>query len=190
MKILFVILLGSFMMSSAYGQETEWKSYNVTGPPNSKIVQPIHPFKFQYKIANGTIDSFQVQNYEFIIKTHSKNNGIFEIKVPRNFPYYNGKDGPSNQETYLIVKNMVPIPPSYYYKTVSDCYFTYSVPINTNSTITIMSTDIQMLMTPIYGDKVPSYCEYETRVIPEFPVAPVVLLAGFVSVIIIFKKHI
>lgn len=147
--------------------------------------QPTHNFNIQYRIFNGT-GTFQVHDYTFTANVFSKNDGIFEIKIPRNFPYYNGKDGPSNLETYIVVENVGQLTPREYAKTTSDCFFAYSIPFHMNSTITILSTDELSLMTPIYGDTVPDYCMSETM-IPEFPNALPILIISIVSVILFYR---
>ncbi|CUR51390.1 membrane protein of unknown function [Nitrosotalea devaniterrae] len=150
--------------------------------------QPAHNFNVQYRIFNGT-GTFQIHDYSFTANTYSKTNGTFEIKIPRNFPYYNGRDGPSNAETYVVIENGGQLTPREYNKTTSDCFFTYSVPFRMNSTIIVLSTDALSLMTPIYGDKVPDYCMSETM-IPEFPFAVPMLFAGFTSLIAFYRLKI
>lgn len=182
------IILTSVILIPTFGEGPEWEtSHAMTGPEPSNPTEPVQTFNIQYRIFNGTIDTFKVYDHYFIIDTHSKNNGLFEIKIPRNYPYYNGKDGPSSKETYLVIENSALVPGSDYVKTVSDCFFTFSIPLYTNSTITIMSTDSKALMTPIYGDKVPNYCISQTMVIPEFPLAIPVLLIGIVTGIAFYR---
>ncbi|MDE1832468.1 MAG: hypothetical protein KGI02_08895 [Thaumarchaeota archaeon] len=172
-------------MTPIFGEEIEWKSSNAITGPITNPVQPSHNFNIQYRIFNGT-GTFQVHNYAFTANTHSKTGGTFEIKIPRNFPYYNGKDGPSNVETYVVVENGGQLTPSEYTKTTSDCFFTYSVPFHMNSTITVLSADTLSLMTPIYGDKVPDYCMSETM-IPEFQFAIPILLVSMTSLIVFYR---
>jgi hypothetical protein len=179
-----ISVLTSVPMIPIFG-ELEWKSSNVITEPLSDPAQPALNFIIQYRILNGT-GTLQAQDYVFTSNIHSKINGIFEIKIPRNFPYYNGKDGPSIKETYIITENGGQLTPNEYIKTTSDCFFTYSVPFYTNSTIAVLSMDTLLVMTPIYGDKVPVYCMTETM-IPEFPFAIPILLIGIISLIILYK---
>lgn len=146
----------------------DWKSTNViTGPVTTEDpIEPAHNFNIQYRILNGTGTFQVVHDYTFTANIHSKTSGIFELMIPRNFPYFNGKNGPSNVEKYIITENGVNITRSEYIKT-SDCFFTYYVPFYGNSTIEILSMDTLLLVTPIYGDKVPSHCLLETMMIPE-----------------------
>ncbi len=186
--VITTIILTSVILIPTFGEGPEWKTFHaMTGPDPSNPANPMQTFNIQYRIFNGTVDTFKVHDHYFIIDTHSKNNSLFEIKIPRNYPYYNGKDDPTSQETYLVMKNSALLPKSDYIKTVSDCFFTYSIPLYTNSTITIMSTDSEYLMTPIYGDQVPNYCMSQTMVIPEFPFAILVLLISTVSIIAFYR---
>lgn len=180
-----ISVLTSVTLTPIFGEELKWKSYTITTGPITNPISPSHNFNIQYRIFNGT-GIFQVHNYAFTADTHSKTDGIFEIKIPRNFPYYNGKNGPSNVETYVVVENGGRLTPSEYVKTTSDCFFTYSVPFHMNSTITVLSTDTLSLMTPIYGDKVLDSCMSETM-IPEFPFATPVLLVSIVSIIAFYR---
>jgi hypothetical protein len=175
------------MSHTVFSVKSDWESTNVSvGNSN----EPVQNFNIQYRIFNGT-STFQAHNYAFTANTYSNTDGTFEIKIPRNFPYYNGKDGPSNVETYVVIENGVQLTPNQYTKSVSDCFFDYSVPFHTNSTITITSMDELSLVTPIYGDKVADNCMPETMV-PEFPLVQVVLVVSIVSVIsfyrIVFRK--
>lgn len=182
------IILTNVMLIPIFGEGPEWKTFHaMTGPDPSNPANPLQTFNIQYRIFNGTVDTFKMHDQYFIIDTHSKNNSLFEIKIPRNYPYYNGKDGPSSQETYLVMKNSALVPESDYIKTVSDCFFTYSIPLYTNSTVTIMSTDSEYLLTPIYGDQIPNYCMSQTMVIPEFPFVIPILIVSITSLIIFYR---
>ena len=180
-----ISILTCMALISAFGDELEWKSTNAIIGSITDPIQAVHNFNIQYRIFNGT-GTFQVHDYAFTVNTYSKTDGIFEIKIPRNFPYYNGKDGPSNVETYVVVENGGQLTPREYAKTTSDCFFAYSIPFHMNSTITILSTDELSLMTPIYGDTVPDYCMSETM-IPEFPNALPILVISIVSVILFYR---
>ncbi|MHB8602318.1 MAG: hypothetical protein ACYC6W_02845 [Nitrosotalea sp.] len=188
MKTLHYSIIAGLVLSvfvsihTAFAQDGN--SVNVT-TGSTYSTQPSHDFNIQYRIFNGT-GAFQVYDYSFTVDIHSKTNGIFEIKIPRNFPYYDGKDIPSTVEQYNIIENGGQLTPREYTKTISDCFFTYSVPFRMNSTIIVLSTDTLFLKTPIYGDKVPDYCIPETM-IPEFPFAIPVLLISFVSVMVFYR---
>lgn len=138
-----------------------WQSYVVSIESSTNPNLSTHDFIIPYHILNGT-GTFQEHNYEFIANVSSKINGIFEIHIPRDLPYYTGKDGPSNAESYIVIENGVQLASDKYIKNISDCFFTYSVPFQINSTIVILSTNTLFLMTPIYGDKVSDSCMSET----------------------------
>ncbi|MDE1872565.1 MAG: YncE family protein [Thaumarchaeota archaeon] len=163
----------------------EWKSINISTGPFTESAQSANNFDIQYRTINGT-DVLQAHDYTFVANTYSKTNGMFEIKIPRNFPYYNGKDGPSENEKYIILENGADLTSSQYDKTVSDCLFTYSIPFYMNSTITVESTDTLYLMTPIYGDKIPDYCMSKTMV-PEFPYVQIILIMSIMSTIVFYR---
>jgi hypothetical protein len=165
---------------------------NEASPSIGKIESLTEPNQFAqdsdipHKIINGT-GTLKVHNYMFTANIYSKTSGIFEVQIPRNFPYYDGENGPSDTETYVIIENGMQLTPSTYAKTISDCFFTYSIPFHLNSTITILSTDTLYLMTPIHGDKVPGYCMPETT-IPEFPFSQIMLVFGIISAITIYRN--
>ena len=181
--ILVMSIIPSMTLIPVFG-EAEWKSSSAIIRPLTDPLQPTRTFDIQYMILNGT-GALQVHDYTFTANTHSKTSGTFQIKIPRNFPYYNGKDGPSNVETYVVIENGGQLTSNQYVKDTSDCFFTYSVPFYMNSTITILSMDTLGLMTPIYGDKVPEHCMSRTM-IPEFPYALPILVIGIVSVIVFY----
>jgi hypothetical protein len=178
-------VLTNVTLTPLFGEELRWNSSSVaTGSMDS--TQPLHDFNIQYRTFNGTSTFEILHDYIFTANIHSKTSGAFEIKIPKNFPYYNGKDGPSNLETYIVTENGVQLTSNEYVKTTSDCFFTYSIPFHINSTITVLSTDTLNLMTPIYGDKVPDSCMSETM-IPEFPFAIPVLMASITSLILLYR---
>ncbi len=181
-------VLTSVTLIPIFGEGLEWKTSKVmTGPSPSNPAGINQTFNIQYRIFNGT-GTFQIiHDYMFTANIYSKTNDMFEIQIPRDFPYYNGKDGPSSAETYVVIENGGQITPSEYAKTTSDCFFTYSVPSYKNSTITILSTDTLSLMTPIYGDKVPGHCLLSATAIPEFPYALPVLVTSIASLILLYR---
>lgn len=183
--VITISILTSIISTPIFGEELEWKSSNTITVPLTDSASSIHGFNIHYRIFNGT-GTFQVHDYAFTANTYSKTSGIFEIQIPRNFPYYNSKDGPSNVETYVVLENGYNLTSNEYTKTTSDCFFTYSIPFRTNSTIDVLSTDRLYLMTPIYGDKVPDSCMSETM-IPEFPFVVPVFLVGITSLIVFFR---
>jgi hypothetical protein len=178
-------ILTSVTVTSVLGKELEWKSFTVTTESHEDSKSSVNIFNIQYRIFNGT-GILQVPSYAFVTDIYSKTNGIFEIQIPRNFPYYNGKDGPSEREKYIVIENGYNLTSSEYAKTTSDCFFIYSIPFNMNSTITIESTDTLFLVTPLYGDKVPDYCMSKTMV-PEFPFAIPVFLVSIASLIVLYQ---
>jgi len=163
----------------------EWKSIYISTRPFTESAQSADNFDISYRTINGT-SKFQAHDYAFVANTYSKTNGIFEIKIPRNFPYYNGKGGPSENEKYIIQENGADLTASQYRKTVSDCFFTYSIPFYMNSTITVESADTLYLVTPIYGDKIPDYCMSKIM-IPEFPSVQIILIMSIISAIVFYR---
>ncbi|HYL72549.1 MAG TPA: hypothetical protein VES63_00080, partial [Candidatus Acidoferrum sp.] len=161
LSIIVTILsvLASILLVPVFGET--WKSYVVSIGSSANSDLPVHNSTILYRIMNGT-GTFKVHNYEFIANISSKIHGTFEVTIPRNFPYFDGKDGPSNAETYVVIENGVQLASDKYTKNISDCFFTYSIPFHMNSTIAVLSTDTLSLMTPIYGDKVSDSCMSET----------------------------
>ncbi len=155
-----MVILTGMTLAPVFGEELKWESSTAIAGSPTNSDNSTHNFNIQYRIFNGT-GIFQVHGYTFTANTYSKTNGMFEIQIPRDFPYYNGKNGPTSAETYVVIENGGHLTPNEYAKTTSDCFFTYSVPFHMNSTIAILSTDTLSLMTPIYGDKVPDSCMSE-----------------------------
>ncbi|MDC8451661.1 MAG: hypothetical protein KGH87_00640 [Thaumarchaeota archaeon] len=149
-------VLLAFLSLIMPAQAQEWKSITVNAPPSS-LTQSGQNFNIQYSVVNGT-GVLQENHYMFTANVRADTSGTFEIKIPRNFPYYNGKDGPSETETYAIIKDGIQLKSGQYDKRVSDCSYDYSVPFSQRSTIIVTSTDELLLMTPIYGDRVTSDC--------------------------------
>jgi len=181
--IVSIISLTSISFTPILGEEFAWKSTNITTKPS--LDQPAKIFNIQYRISNGS-NTFQAHDYTFSTDIHSKTKGIFEIKIPKNFPYYVDKNGPDTKETYLVLENGGQITLRDYNLTNSDCFFTYSIPFNGNSTITVLSTNTLYLITPLYGDKVPAHCLSET-IIPEFPFAIPILMVSITSLILFYR---
>lgn len=186
-----IIFLASVILTPIQGEEwAGWKTYTATvGPLSTDPTQTTYDFNIPYRIINGT-GTFQVHDYAFTANIYSKTNGLFEINIPRNFPYYTGKAGPSIYEKYIVIENGVNITSSKYTKT-NDCFFVYSIPFHMNSTIEIVSTNTLSLVTPIYGDKVSPYCMSETihavPKIPEFPYTIPILAASITSLIAFYR---
>lgn len=176
-------VLTSIILIPAFGDE--WQSFFITIGPSIHPDEPAHDLEIRYQILNGS-GTFQVHDYTFTTNISSKTYGTFEIKIPRNFPYYDGKDGPNDVETYVVIENGVQLTPNEYAKTASDCFFTYSIPFHMNSTIAVLSVDTLYLMTPIYGDKVPDSCMSE-KMIPEFQFAIPVMLIGIMAVLVFYR---
>lgn len=105
LHLAIISVLTSVTLIPIFGETMEWKTAQVaTGPSPSNPTGINQTFHIQYRIFNGT-GTFQVRDYMFTVNTYSKTNGMFEMQIPRNFPYYNGKDGPSSAETYVVVEN-------------------------------------------------------------------------------------
>ncbi|HET7336706.1 MAG TPA: hypothetical protein VFJ23_02315 [Candidatus Nitrosotalea sp.] len=156
LTIMVWVILVAFLSMIIPVQAQEWKSITVNAPPSS-LTQSGQNFNILYSVVNGT-GVLQENHYMFTANVQADTSGTFEIKIPRNFPYYNGKDGPSDAETYAIIKDGIQLKSDQYDKRVSDCSYDYSVPFSQRSTIIVTSTDELLLMTPIYGDRVTSDC--------------------------------
>ena len=156
--LIVVTVLGvmtSMVLIPAFAES--WQSYVVSVGSSGNPALPAHNSTILYHIMDGT-GIFQVHNYEFTANVSSRINGTFEISIPRDLPYFNGKDGPGNAETYVVIENGVQLTSDKYTKNISNCFFTYSIPFRINSTIVVLSSDALYLMTPIYGDRVSDSC--------------------------------
>ncbi len=143
--------------------QTQWNTFLAVGHYQNTN----HPsksdklFKAQYRIVNGTVDSIENQYNSFTIDVSSTNSGLFEIKIPRNYPYNNSPSENSVPQNFLILVNHNEILRS---ETTSDCFFDYSIPFSGTSKIEILATYI-LISTPYHGDHVIDKCLPQTTIL-------------------------
>jgi hypothetical protein len=147
--------------------QTEWKTFHAVGhyqntnnPSKSDKL-----FKVKYQAINGTVDSIENQYNNFVIDVSSINSGLFEIKIPRNYPYTNQPSANSFPQSFMISVNHNQI--LNYNETTSDCYFEYSIPFSGTSKIEILSVYL-LISAPYHGDHIIDKCLPQTT----FLVAP------------------
>lgn len=163
-----------------------WNTYQAIGkflyndPP-----KPDQIFLIKYKITNGTILNFTANQGDFISKVSSNGTGIFELKIPRNYPYTNYKGVVGGDRLPLLFFNGSQV--SYSNVTMDDCFFDYVIPFSGHQKIDLADTYL-ISNFAYHGDAVPDHCISETTVIPEFPFASVILLISIMTIIIVGYK--
>lgn len=142
-------------------QQIQWKTLTAVGhyqntnnPSKSDKL-----FKVKYQAINGTVDSIEQEYNNFVIDASSNNSGLFEIKIPRNFPYNNDPSGNSVPQYFHLSVNRIEI--QNYTETTSDCYFEYSIPFSGESKIEIDSVYL-LISAPFHGDHVIDKCLPQT----------------------------
>ncbi len=182
--ILSMLVFMNFLYSSnamAYDNTSNWNTLNVPGKfLYSTPMKADQIFVFQYRATNGILENFTANQLgSYTADVHSTLSTVFELKIPRNYPYsnvgrpivsvsVNGND--LNQQQYSFLSD--------------DCFFKFSIPFSGKANVTLSFTHL-LAAEPFHGDSVPQYCMNETMV-PEFPLAILVLMIG-ITLIIFYK---
>jgi len=106
---------------------TEWKVQHVIGkflysdPPKSDQV-----FNFQYRVVNGTLENLTIdQQGSTTAKVNSIDQGMLELRIPRNYPSTNINTTIPYQSVDV---NGVDIYSPKYSVKATDCFFEYTIP--------------------------------------------------------------
>ncbi|MGI0027284.1 MAG: hypothetical protein ACREAD_05530, partial [Nitrosopumilaceae archaeon] len=194
MKMIFGMTIASILILNlmppakvlADNNMTKWNVQHVIGKfLNSNPAKPDQIFNFQYRVLNGTLETLTKDSYgQFIAKVKSIDHGMFELKIPRNYPLSNMPNGTANSLSISV--NGIDIYPQKYSFVATDCFFEYSIPFS-GSTSVLLAPISYPESIPFQGASVPDHCISETTVIPEFPVVTFVLLVSFVSLIVFYR---
>jgi hypothetical protein len=120
---------------------------------------------------NGTVEEFKivrgsdpiVLGQGFDVKVSSTtDNAVFEIMVPRNFPYTNFRpETPSGIDNFdFFPKGGGTIEDT---RVATDCFFVFSVPVTNSIEMTLGMAEI-LDKSPYHGDEIPDECMPETVV--------------------------
>lgn len=143
--------------------KSEWKIYHA--PDKFGSVKPANIFNIHYRISNGIIDAFeQIDQTFFKVKLIGENNGIFEIKIPRNYPYSNLPDSPdeyNHTENRIVILSNGSEMSSGYEMEVTDCFYIHSIEFSGNKTFELGYPQL-LVGLPFRGEKVPKHCIEET----------------------------
>lgn len=134
---------------------------------NSTPPKPDQIFNVQYRVINGTMESFDLQqeiedvlmNNGIVAKVNSSSNGVFEIKFPRNFPYTNSGGGVGDLAFFVVDEDGY-IEDN---RAVTDCFFAFSVPFKGSIEIEMGLPSI-LIKAPYHGDSIPDSCTPQTTV--------------------------
>lgn len=172
---------------------TEWNVQRIIGKfLYSNPPKPDQIFNLQYRVANGTLGNLtEDQHGQFIAKVQSTDQGMLELRIPRNYPYSNVDNPNGNRDkiaktSTVIDVNGIGINSSKYSFTSTDCFLEYSVPFSKNAIITL-GFIVYPEHIPFHGDAVPDHCIAETTVIPEFPFAVPIFIISIASLIIFYR---
>ncbi|MDE1813933.1 MAG: hypothetical protein KGH87_02415 [Thaumarchaeota archaeon] len=172
---------------------TEWNVQHVIGKfLYSNPPKPDQIFNLQYRVINGTLGNLtEDQHGQFISKVQSTDQGMLELRIPRNYPYSNMDNTTSNRDdvakaSTVIDVNGIGLDSRKYSFVATDCFREYSIPFSKNAIITL-GFMVYPEHIPFHGDAVPDHCMAETTVIPEFPFAIPVFIISITSLIIFYR---
>jgi len=146
---------------------SEWKTAYIVGKfLNSEPPKPDQIFKIQYRVMYGTMESFDIQQgidgylmHNTITIKVSSNDGVLEIKFPRNFPYANSGSG-IGDFIFLVDDEDGSIEDS---RITTDCFFVFSIPFSGSIEIGMPLSSI-LIKSPYRGDNIPDSCASQTLV--------------------------
>ena len=161
-KLLLFLILLTLVPISAFAQEFDLESYDkhyrIATEGLSEPNNPNEIYQIFYQMHNGTTVFFENDWNGFNTYVHTQENGVFELKIPLNYPYTNSLPDFTNwdffeEDSEQIISNI----------TKSDCFATLMLNIDKNAKIRMMpfyiATD-----DPFHGDPIPEYCLELTNV--------------------------
>lgn len=161
--IVSIIILNILWPSKILADDNlgEWNVKHVTGkflysnPPKPDVV-----FNFKSRVINGTLENLTItQIGPYIAKVQSSSSGIFELELPRNYPFSNMISGP-NSAAFINVNGRL-IDLQQYSFVATDCFYAYSIPFSGTSIISLSIPAYPESM-PFQASKVPYHCMKET----------------------------
>ena len=165
--------------------DDNWKTLDVVGKyTHSEPPIPDQTFSVPYRVSNGTLISISGGQTGIIAMVKTTENGLLEVKFPRNFPYTNQKwegdmflmiNGYGPHVYYLPettmkehvrgkIINDINRPPPYpeSFTHTADCYYIFEIPFYTFARIEIVYGANGLITRPYHGDDIPDYCNEET----------------------------
>lgn len=138
---------------------------------SSNPEQPDKIFKVDYRVSNGTINDFSATTPLTIEAkvgniTDNNNNGLLEIKFPRNYPYTDAPIGTSYGPDFAFFggdPNEKYGEPTNIESITTDCFFVFSIPFTSDLKFTMVGTSL-LTDIELYGDRVPDSCIADTIV--------------------------
>lgn len=141
--------------------DTEWITYHA--PDEYGSTKPHELFNIQYRITNGIIESFeQIDQAFFKVELSSKNDSIFEIKIPKNYPYSNVpiEERRGGENPIMIISDGKEVTSGYKMKE-TNCFYVHSISFSGNKTFELGYPHL-LVGLPFLGDEVPQHCINET----------------------------
>lgn len=165
----FLILLIPFC--TVYAEDL-WLSVPIIGeyrhwdPPKNPNV-----FNIQYKIVNGSIHDVDAVQSRVSFHIESNQNGLLEIKIPRNYPFTDYPQEMRERDAlYIKIDDSNVNADSIDIKYDDDCFYAYAIPFSSNnSEIIIGYSKTLSQVLPYAIDNVPDHCIVNVFAQPPFP---------------------
>lgn len=158
--MIFTILM-SLPFIPVVSRTDDWKSAHIVGRfHDSDPPRPDQIFKIQYRVMNGTSENV-VTPGSILFNLSSAENGLLEVKFPRNYPYHNDiQSTPAANFVFLNEKQNDVFESNV---TATDCFFVFLVPFNDDADLK-MTWAILLNGAEVRGDDIPASCITETVV--------------------------
>ncbi len=166
------MILDGIALVPALADEPQWHGQHVIGQfLNSNPPKPDQVFNFQYRVLNGTLVELTKNQYgQFEATVQSTDQGMLELKIPRNYPYtnmgypfYNNTANVAGTDAVIDVNGVI-IDSKKYSFAATDCFFEYSIPFSGQPIITL-GFIVYPEHIAFQGDSVPDHCIGETTFI-------------------------
>jgi len=149
-------------LDSIMQDNTEWKTLPSVGKYlYNEPQRPAQIFNVQYMVVNGTLNSIISINGSYSIEASTvKENGLFELKIPLNYPYTNFPNVTIGQ-IYVVMINNENVGHIFGPSRLDECFFGFSIPFSGNVHMDLAPGVIPEHF-PYHGDEVPPHCIKET----------------------------
>jgi len=159
--IIIVIFASLPFMPALAGSDEDLETAHIVGRFHySSPPIPDQIFKIQYRVLNGTIENVETPS-SIIFNVSTTDNGLLEVKFPRNYPYHNDMQStPAGNFNFLDMKQNDAFESNV---VVTDCFFVFSVPFNNDAEVT-MSWSYLLNGAPVHGDSISESCTVQTLI--------------------------
>lgn len=153
----------AFSLSESTENNKSWEKHYLLGQFSDTDLESNKIFLIEYRTLNGTVDSFTHENLSTLVAETNGNDGVFELKFPRNYPYTNDpKQSPGNN--FFVLENRIET--ASFTKRIDECHFVFSIPYSGQTQIkigwTYLLSGSELLKN--HGDEIPEHCKNQTIV--------------------------